>query len=642
LLLLHITAISHAVSRFRWVFCQLEALRHCYPGSLRDALLELPESLDETYKRALLRIEKAKREYAYRLFQCLTVSNGPLRVEELADLLSIRFDSQNRPNYHVNWRLDDAHEAVLSTCSSLVSIVNVNGSPVVQFAHFSVKEYLTSDRLAAAGPDLSPYHVHPQAAHTMLALVSLSVLLGLDKVDKNSMKNFPLAIYAARHWVAHAQLDNMSASIEDAIESLFDPDKPHFATWVWIYDIDYPFREHMFTEEPLAARPKAGPLYYATLCNFCSLAKRIILTHPEDVNARGGYHATPFHAALAKGNIDIALLLLEHGADINALDNDGLSPLHKASKSGRCDVVEFLLERDANINIQNPDGHTPLHRAACEGELEATRVLLRRGAAVDPRSKDSWTPLMAASRYGHLNVVRLLLQNGAAVDSRNDDDWTPLTLASRYGHLDTAQLLLDHRPDIKGASEAPVDLSLVNKKLERLRADSPACRCAATSGTPSRNRYPDHVRSSHSRGQDSNVPDNNAKTSLHTASEEGDLGAVQSLLDQGADVNERDETHQTPLHVASKEGKLGVAKLLIKRGADVNSRDKSGWTPLHKASRFERLDIAKLLLDHDADVDAQKQDEWTPLHLAVANHCHEIVKLLLERRAKVDILNEEG
>lgn len=79
---------------------------------------------------------------------------------------------------------------------------------------------VTSDRLATTGPHLSPYHVHPLEAHTMLAQASLSVLLGLDRVDKNSMKHFPLAIYAARHWVAHAQFENVSACIEDAMEHL--------------------------------------------------------------------------------------------------------------------------------------------------------------------------------------------------------------------------------------------------------------------------------------------------------------------------------------------------------------------------------------------------------------------------------------
>ena len=126
---------------------------------------------------------------------------------------------------------------------------------------------------------------------------------------------------------------------------------------------------------------------------------------------------------------------------------------------------------------------------------------------------------MATSRYGYLGVVRSLLQNSAAVDSRNDNDWTPLTLASRYGHLDTAQLLLDHRASEHSAGGTQLDLSLANKKLERLGADTRACTCA----TP-----PDAM--SFSRGQDSNIPDNDGKTFLHTVSEEGDIGAYNHYL----------------------------------------------------------------------------------------------------------------
>ncbi|KAH9170736.1 hypothetical protein EDB89DRAFT_2071643 [Lactarius sanguifluus] len=48
---------------FRWVFCQLEVLRHCFPTNLRRILEELPKSLDETYKRILKEINNANREH---------------------------------------------------------------------------------------------------------------------------------------------------------------------------------------------------------------------------------------------------------------------------------------------------------------------------------------------------------------------------------------------------------------------------------------------------------------------------------------------------------------------------------------------------------------------------------------------------
>jgi hypothetical protein len=114
-------------------------------------LEELPETLDETYKRVLKEINKANREHARRLLQCLTVALRPLRVEELAEVLAIDFDASAHggiPQLNPKWRWADQHQAVLSTCSSLIAIVDNGDHQVVQFSHFSVKEYLTSDRLA--------------------------------------------------------------------------------------------------------------------------------------------------------------------------------------------------------------------------------------------------------------------------------------------------------------------------------------------------------------------------------------------------------------------------------------------------------------------------------------------------------------
>jgi len=59
----------------------------------------------------------------------------PLRVEELRNflhLISRRTDTEFRED----WRLEDPVEAVLSTCSALLALVNVDdGSPVVQISH---------------------------------------------------------------------------------------------------------------------------------------------------------------------------------------------------------------------------------------------------------------------------------------------------------------------------------------------------------------------------------------------------------------------------------------------------------------------------------------------------------------------------
>jgi hypothetical protein len=148
---------SYTVNRFRWVYCQLEVLRKCLPKNLRRILKELPKSLDETYQRILKEINNANQKEAHRLLQCLAVAYRPLRVEELAEVLALDIDAGGIPRFNANWRWEDHEAAVLSACSSLVSVVNDDGSRVVQFAHFSVKEFLTSDRLASM-KDVSQFH----------------------------------------------------------------------------------------------------------------------------------------------------------------------------------------------------------------------------------------------------------------------------------------------------------------------------------------------------------------------------------------------------------------------------------------------------------------------------------------------------
>jgi hypothetical protein len=90
----------------------------------------------------------------------------PLRVEELADVLAVRFDSDTTADLVTDWRPDDTDDAILSACSSLIAVVEVDASPIVQFGHFSVKEYLTSNRLAMAqAMSVSRYHIPAEPGH---------------------------------------------------------------------------------------------------------------------------------------------------------------------------------------------------------------------------------------------------------------------------------------------------------------------------------------------------------------------------------------------------------------------------------------------------------------------------------------------
>src|SRR5712675_601718 len=266
-------------NRFRWVFCQLEVLRHCLPSSVRRTLNELPESLDETYERVLKEIKKPNRDHAHRLLQCLVVAIRPLRVEELAEVLAVDFDDpEGIAKLKPSWRWEDEEQALLSSCSSLITIVESGDSRVVQFSHFSVKEFLTSPRFAASGGDLSRYHIALEPAHTILARACLSILLRSNDAIKNGVQKIsPLGGYAARYWVSHAQFEDVSALLRNMMEVLFDLDKPFFAAWLELHDIDTrPTIGSLFYLFCPLQKSDAAPLYYAALCGFYNLAEHLI------------------------------------------------------------------------------------------------------------------------------------------------------------------------------------------------------------------------------------------------------------------------------------------------------------------------------------------------------------------------------
>ena len=259
---------------------------------MRSILEEIPETLDETYERILQEIPKANRVHAHRLLQCLTVAVRPLRVQELAEVLAVDFSGAGGiPKLNEDWRWKNQEQAVLTACSSLIAVVNFQNSHMVQFSHYSVKEFLTSDRLAAAENDTLRYHhISPEPAHTIIAKACIGVLLRLEyPIDR--VKMFPLADYAAKHFTDHAELGNAIPQIADGVDHLLDQDKPHFAAWMSLISSSW-------WEEKDSGRPKASPLYYVADLGISCLVQHLILKRPQDVIVKGGVHGTPLHAAL--------------------------------------------------------------------------------------------------------------------------------------------------------------------------------------------------------------------------------------------------------------------------------------------------------------------------------------------------------
>ena len=650
----------HLSSRFRWVVCQLETLRRSAQRNLRGILERLPKTLDETYERVLKDINEDNIEHARRLLHCLAVAIRPLLVEELAEILTFDFDDVERgvPKFHADWRWKDQEEAVLSTCSSLITVVDYcygrkdDVCRMVQFSHFSVKEFLVSDRLASSTPDVSRYHILPGPAHTILAQACLGFLLHLDgPIDWKSVSSFPLAEYAAVNWVTHAQFEDVASRVEDGMRSLFDPDKRHLVAWLGIWNItsDSEFGPDHDT---------ANPLYVSAFCGFHELVEHLVINHPQLINIICGDFGSPLLAALSGNHIQIAELLLQHGAKVGVRGLNEKTLLHLAiTELWRVDgdvleAVSFLLKHGADVHSRAGDLSTPLHMAAREGDFEVVELLLKHGADIHSRDEKGQTPLHMASGnfFGDSDVTQLLLERGADVNSQDNDHATPLLVAARCLYATVGRSLLEHgaEPNVKNNDGDSALYLLLSSSWDAF----------------SRFRVLNLTRSLLEHGAEPNVMKNDGKTPLHLVFET-DLqsydghnaeifysSAALSLLQFGADVNAQDKGNRTPLLLAIQRRMYDVSRTLVIHGAEPNPKDDNGKTPLHllledddedeDVSCDDILDFARVLLDRGADVNALDKNHTTPLLPAVERHMDNIARLLLERGADPNVNNSKG
>ena len=323
------------------------------PSSIRKALNKLPITLDDTYERMLQGIPKEKFEHASRLFQCMVAAVRPLRVEELAELFAIEFGCNNAPKLVAGWRPEYAEEALLSTCSTFITVIDDRDSKVVQFSHFSVKEFLTSDRLQISNVgNIREYYIPLEPAHAILGRACVTVLLQVDEErDEERLRALPLSSYAMDHWVKHARFSNVASQIEDSLACLFNPKMRYFKPRILLRCVEgmrdvYPIQTSLFCDKP----DMVTPLFLAAFYGFSGLVKHLITTHAPDVNAKCGDRFSPLHGASFNGQVDSARILLDNGAHVDAKSYRDLTPLHYASVNGHHKLAQLLLEQGANSN----------------------------------------------------------------------------------------------------------------------------------------------------------------------------------------------------------------------------------------------------------------------------------------------------
>ena len=185
--------VKRAGGMFRWTQCQLDVLQKIRtPQALTHALQALPAGLDETYDRILSPIDEEDHEYVLRMLHWLLGSERPLYFRELAEAIALNPDKDH---------LDHAErlmvpEEIFELCGSLI---RTEEDQTIVLAHFSVKEYLLSGRLAAKEHKLAKFALQTDRSRRYVSMCILSYVLSVGlrvqrlQQDVLDEEEFPLS-----------------------------------------------------------------------------------------------------------------------------------------------------------------------------------------------------------------------------------------------------------------------------------------------------------------------------------------------------------------------------------------------------------------------------------------------------------------
>ncbi|KAH8598562.1 hypothetical protein B0O99DRAFT_567007, partial [Bisporella sp. PMI_857] len=585
---------------FRWTACQLDALEKCFdPQMLQHALGSLPETLDETYDRILLGIPQASKQKAIRILQFLAFSERPLRVEEAVDAIIV--EPEGNPRFDPSNRMPDPME-ISKYCSSLVVV----GDRQLQLAHFSVKEYLASNRL----PKHYRQSFQETEAKALIVSVCVAYLLHLDQdlPVKEIKASFHFAHYCAQYWVHHAAAvtkDNDKVFQNLLIEFFLDR-KWSYTNCYRLYCPDQPWNNDPAKDIP-------APIYYASLGGLKDVV-RCLIERDNDINAQGGWYGNALQAASAEGHENIVQMLLDKGADVNAQGGYYGNALYAASDRGHENIVHMLLDKSTDANAQSGYCGNALQAASAKGRENIVQMLLNKGADVNAQGGHYGNALQAASAKRHKNIVQMLLDKGADVNAQSGYYGNALHAASDRGHENIVQMLLDKSADVNAQSGHYGN----------------ALYAASAKG------HGNIVQMLLDKGADVNAQGGEYSNALYAASVKGHENIAQMLLDKSANANAQSGLYGNALQAASVKGYENIVHMLINKGADVNAQGGEYSNALQAASAEGHKNIVHMLLDKSANANAQGGLYGNALQAASAEGHKSIVQMLLNKGADVN------
>jgi hypothetical protein len=170
----------------------------------------------------------------------------------------------------------------------------------IKLAHFSVREYLLSDRIR--GSSASGFGVTSVKAGQFISKSCLIYILHYDKSDSRTtsfddLEGFPLLRYACEFWYIHAKsIPVESRKPVDLVASKLCLSDTALVAWLQVHlpdRLDY---------KPFSSRGRIGlPVYYAS-CVGLETVVRLLLDHNADVDAKNEDGQTALYAAAKEGH----------------------------------------------------------------------------------------------------------------------------------------------------------------------------------------------------------------------------------------------------------------------------------------------------------------------------------------------------
>lgn len=580
---------------------------------------------------------------------------------------------------------DQAYSLACRVLSFLSSLGDIN----------RLLAYLTDDEIDQKdrhGQTL--LHMVAKEGCTVAAHALLQRGARIDMVDENGNTPIHIAIMNEQPDILalllrHCGPDtvNMRNSDGQTAYDLIDSIEDRFIEAITIEKLLQQYQLHYGdAQEPVAVvtdvisdddREVLGPIYLNTFdgalpadghLDFCQKNNR-------------GY--TLLHRAVFEREIAAAMCLIRRGASIQIKDSRGFTVFQLALQLGSLSLISALIPSNIEINE-----FTLLHDAVRHRNPTVINLLLVRGAQIGATDVHGQTPLHMAAGSRDANIMQTLLFCAPAevVNQQDDRGETPLSIAVKEAPVELvielvaagASFTIDDGINLFEILIAARSLEFVKQVLQGVKQlGIEFSQIGISCYTALQLKRVDVIRCLIDLDISLNGIDEDGKTPLHHAAQDGHVEIVRKLISLGIPVEIPDRDGNTPLQVAAIENKPEIVACLLpycsqhyvvlaRKVAEERNLVKIKCLLLKKEKEFtaKNLDIYETLLielsnkgqeklssllrsiifnnSPEIDVDRVNDSNRTLLHEAVAAECFKAMKGLISMGACLDIKDSAG